>query len=68
MCWFGESKTHTEFWRGNSVKVVVWKIDKEMGIMQMMIFGGGGGRKIMRKGGRWAGLGFVFDGGGGGGV
>lgn len=23
MCWFGESKTRTEFWRGNSVKVVV---------------------------------------------
>jgi len=52
MCWFGESKTHTEFWRGNSVKVVVWKIDKEMGIMQMMIFGGGGGRNIMGRGGR----------------
>ena len=38
MCWFAESKTHTESGRGNSVKVVAWKIDKKMGIMQMMIF------------------------------
>jgi hypothetical protein len=47
MSWFGESKMHTEFGRGNSVKVVAWKIDKKMRIMQMMIF-----EKKMRIGGR----------------
>jgi hypothetical protein len=50
MCWFGESKTHTEFERLNSVKVVAWKIDKKLGIMQMMIFE----KQFMMMGGRWA--------------
>jgi hypothetical protein len=34
--------------RGDSVKVVAWKIDKKLGIMQMIILE----KRIMRVGGR----------------